>query len=169
MSTYANKGKGLESTILCTNEIYDKRGIAFIQRIATPVTVRWNNGKIDGAFHREKSTLDFRGTLAGGQAISFDCKESTELTGLPLSYIKPHQVEYMRKAAKFDEITFLVVYIKPLNKYFVTSYHVINLFWETWQQNRGKRGYNFIPIDNMTEVTQGRNTPLDYLAGLQGV
>lgn len=166
MSKYANKGKGLEDLVEYANKQYEVKGIALVQKISTPWTVIRQGTRITSAFPSGPSTLDFRGTVVGGLSISFDCKETQEEKGLPLANIQPHQIDYMRSALQMGESTFILVNIKPTNKYYKVLGGQVMHYWDTWQLNKGKRGFNFIPTDSMEEITKGKGVALDYLTGL---
>lgn len=165
----ANKGKFLEEVIERSNLVYQNRGQALVQKIPTPTKVKWSNGGIVGAYHSAKSTLDFRGTLKGGRAIAFDCKETQETKGLPLKGIAEHQIDYIRQAMSFEEMVFIICYIKPTNKYYLIPGQIVLDYWEYWQKNKGKRGCNCILIDDMIELTGSRGVPLDYLLVLEAM
>lgn len=165
----ANKGKFLEDVIERSNFIYQNRGQAMVQKIPTPTKVKWADGGIVGAYHSAKSTLDFRGTLKGGQAIAFDCKESQEEKGLPLKHIAEHQIDYIKQAIEFGEVVFLICYIKPVNKFYFIKGQVVVDYWDYWQKNKGKRGVNCILVEDMTELTGSRGLPLDYLLALEAM
>lgn len=164
MRKYANKGKGLEDLIEYANKQYESKGIALVQKISTPWTVIRKGKVIVSAFPSGQSTLDFRGTVKGGISISFDCKETIQEKGLPLENIQDHQIDYMRTAIQMGESTFLIVNIK--NKYYKVLGGLVLHYWDTWKLNKYKRGFNFIPIKSMEEITKGRGIALDYLVGL---
>lgn len=166
MSRYANKGKAFEELIEYANRQYEAKGIALVQKISTPWTVIRKGKQIVSAFPNGKSTLDFRGTVRGGMSISFDCKETTEEKGLPLANIQDHQIEYMRTALQIGEVAFLLVNIKSANKYYRIIGGMVLHYWDRWQLNKGKRGFNFIPTESMEEIKQGRGVVLDYLQSL---
>lgn len=165
----ANKGKAFEEEIIITNKQYQRKGIALIQKISTPWTVIRRGKQIVSAFPEGKSTLDFRGTVKGGTSISFDCKENKkEERGLPLSYIQPHQIEYMRQALEVGEISFILCYMAMEDKrYFISGDNVIH-YWNRWRKNKGKRGYNFIPKEIMKEIKSEKGILLHYLRPLEG-
>lgn len=164
---YANKGKAFEELIEFTNRQYERKGIALVQKISTPWTVIRKGRQIVSAFPNGKSTLDFRGTVRGGISISFDCKESADERGLPLAHIQEHQIEYMRTALGMGEVSFILANIKPLDKYFLTPGGTVVTYWDRWQLNKGKRGYNFIPTESMEGIKQGRGVVLDYLQAFE--
>jgi len=163
----ANKGVLFEQEVIYSNVVYHHRGIALIQKISTPWKVVRVGKKIVSAFPEEKSTLDFRGTVKGGIPISFDCKESEDERGLPLKYIKPHQIDYMRDAMTMGEVSFLLCLMKTLDKrYLIPGARVLD-YWDYWQNNKGKRNSNYIAIEDMIEVRSSGGIILDYLIGLE--
>lgn len=163
MARYANKGKAFEELVEYANKQYEAKGIALVQKISTPWTVVRRGKQIVSAFPNGKSTLDFRGTIAGGTSISFDCKETTEEKGLPLANIQEHQIEYIRTALEMGEISFILTNLKSLDRYFLIKGETVLRYWDRWQLNKGRRGFNFIPMESMQEVEQGRGVVLDYL------
>lgn len=165
----ANKGKAFEEEVKLTNMQYKRKGIALVQKISTPWQVIRKGKQIVSAFPEGKSTLDFRGTVKHGISISFDCKETTDKRGLPLKNIADHQIEYMRQALKVGEVTFILCYIKPLNKRYIALGEDVIHYWDRWQRNKGKRGFNLIPVDGMKEVKSKDGIILDYLEGLKEV
>jgi len=161
--TMANKGMGFEEEVRRSNITYRNKGIALIQKISTPWKVIRKGEQIVSAFPEDKSTLDFRGTVKPKIPISFDCKETIDKRGLPLKNLESHQVEYMRDALIVGEVTFVLCYITTLNKrYFIPGIKAIR-YWDRWKTNKGKRGYNIIPIDEMIEVRSRNGILLDYL------
>lgn len=162
-SNMANKGMNFEREIKAVNRYYERTGQALVQKISTPWKVVRARNRIVSAFPEEKSTLDFRGTVKGGISISFDCKESEDLKGLPLKYIEPHQIEYMRKAIGVEEITFILCHMKEIDKRFYISGFKVIEYWDKWIENKGKRGYNTIPVTEMLEIEFNDDMLVDYL------
>lgn len=166
---YANKGKTFEAEIELTNNAYESQGIALIQKISTPWKVIRKGARIISAFPEGKSTLDFRGTVKeGGISISFDCKESENERGLPLAHIQEHQIEYIRKALGMNEISFILCYVKKLDKRYLIKGSTVLEYWECWQKNKGKRGFNYIPVQDMVEIKSRDGILVDYLSVLEG-
>jgi len=161
----ANKGGWLEALVEFQNDIYYRpRGIADIRRVHVNwVPERGAGGKIVGAHPAKKSELDFKGTLMGGRAVSFDCKETANERGLPLGNIEEHQVDYMRGALAFGEITFILCQITPLRRRFVVPGRTVVGRWDAWQAHRGKKGYGAIPLAEMIPVEDTKRGPCDYL------
>ena len=138
----ANKGRALEDLVLWQLKLYEAQGISNIQKISTPWKVIRKGKSIVSAFPEGKSTLDFRGTVRGGIPVSFDCKESEEPMGLPLKYIQDHQIDYIRKALLLGEISFLLMWVKPLNRYYIVPGEEVIRLWDRWKANKGKRGFS---------------------------
>lgn len=159
----ANKGRQFEEEVIRANRFYQNKGQALIQKISTPWNVVRKGKQIISAFPQGKSTLDFRGTVRGGLSISFDCKESEDEKGLPLKHIQEHQIEYIRSALEIGETSFILCSMKKLNKVFFISGEIVIEYWDRWKANKGKRGYNYIPVLDMKEIQYGENANLDYL------
>lgn len=163
----ANKGKAFEEEVIMSNLVYKRRGIAFIQKISTPWVVIRKGKQIVSAYPEGKSTLDFRGTVFPGVSVSFDCKETNEIKGLPLANILDHQIDYIRHALQVGEASFILCYIKLLNKRYFIDGGVVLDFWDSWQDNKGKRGFNLIPVHEMIEIKSKNGIVLDYLNPLK--
>ena len=155
----ANRGRGLEELIVTQNEVYAARGVANIQKISTPWKVIRQGNRIVSAFPEGKSTLDFRGTVTGGIPVSFDAKESEDERGLPLNHIQPHQVDYIRTALPLGEVSFIVWLVKPTGTIYGADGADVGRLWDLWKKNKGKRGYNLSPVEEMRRVGG-----MDYLA-----
>jgi len=162
MRNMANLGKGFEEEIILTNEMYKARGIALIQKVSTPWGIKRDGDKIN-AYPSHKSTLDFRGTVKPMISISFDCKETVDLNGLPMSNIEEHQIEYMEDALKVEEITFLLCSMLKYSQKFLIPGNIVVEYWHRWKQNYRKRGYNYIPKDAMIPIVSRSGIILDYL------
>lgn len=165
----SNKGRGFEEEIIRANRFYKNKGQALIQKISTPWTVIRKGKQIVSAFPEGKSTLDFRGTVKGGLSISFDCKESQDERGLPLKHIEEHQIEYIKLALEMEEVSFILCSMKTMDKVFFIPGGMVLEYWTLWKANKGKRGYSFIPHQDMKEVEYGEGGNLDYLKIMLGV
>lgn len=163
----ANKGRKFEEEVIRANTYYKNKGQALIQKISTPWNIVRVGKRIVSAFPEGKSTLDFRGTVKGGLSISFDCKESEDERGLPLKHIEEHQIEYIRFALEMNETSFILCSMKKLKKIFYIPGDKVIEYWDRWGDNKGRRGYNYIPCLDMKEVFYGENANLDYLKILE--
>lgn len=178
----ANKGMVFESVVISANRIYERRGLALVQKISTPWKVTRKGKKIVSAHPEGKSTLDFRGTVKRthierhegwrpqapvGISISFDCKETTDETGLPLKNFEPHQIDYMETALAIGEVTFILCSsIANRKRYFIPGQMVVDVY-RLWEENKRKRGFNLIPYENMLPLKEKIGITIDYLQYLR--
>ena len=163
MISYANRGMALEGLINFVNEIYLRKRIALVQKISTPWKIVRKGKQIISAFPEHESTLDYRGTVRGGISISFDAKETLNDQGLPLANFEPHQIRYMENAIEMGEKTFCVTNLKTLGKLFYIDGTVVVSKYRAWQANKGKRGFNVIPIADMVEIKPDVGNPCPYI------
>ena len=56
-------------------------------------------------------------------------------------------------------MSFIVCLIKPTGTIYVADGADVVRLWDLWQNNKGKRGYNLIPVEEMRRVSG-----IDYLA-----
>ncbi|KMT21576.1 Holliday junction resolvase RecU [Clostridium cylindrosporum] len=161
-----HRGDIFEEIINHSNKVYKNKGIAIVQKIATPMKPKRAGSKIIGAYYEEKSTLDYIGTC-NGQAIAFDAKETSNKNNLPLKNIKEHQIDFMSEWEKHGGIAFLLVNFKAHGKVFKIEFQQIQPYWKLYKSNPGIKGMCSIPyeyfINNCKEVTSGRGAVLDYL------
>lgn len=165
---YGNRGMDLESLINETNEYYLNNDIALIFKKPTPIgiaKVSYNDfgKKIEKAYFKEQSTLDYNG-LYKGKYIEFDAKETKNKTSFPISNVHPHQIKHIRNIIKHQGISFLI--IKMNNSYYLL---LGELFIEFIDNNDRKS----IPFDyikkNAYEIKEKYNPSLDYLAILNSI
>ena len=161
-----HRGDIFEEIINMVNKHYKHKGIALVQKIATPMKPKRRGTDIVGAYYEEKSTLDYIGIIKG-VPITFDAKETSDVKKFPLSNIKDHQVEYMKDFARFGGKTFILVSFKKYNRFFRISIEELLPYWEKRIQNPGKRGYGSITLEEMEnkfyEVKSGDGLIIDYL------
>jgi recombination protein U len=165
MTQHANRGKYLEEWIEQTNQVYNNKGLAVINKIPTPWKIQrkfspfTKQYSISGAFPEKKSTVDFGGTAAK-QSIWFDVKATTLKTSFPLSNIYGHQKEYLESVAKQGGKAFLLIHFRELNKTWL-------LWIDQLQKFMAESGRKSIPVNwfeaNCEEVKQGQGVMLDYL------
>jgi len=56
--------------------------------------------------------------------------------------------------------------MKLVNKRFLIPGRIVLDYWDTWQANKGRRGFNTILVADMREVKSRNGIVLDYLAGI---
>ena len=109
-----NRGHWLEAAVSKSNQIYMQRGLACLQKIATP------SGMSGGQFYRAPSTVDFLGSWRG-RAVAFDCK-SSKVPRLDNKNVKVHQRRFLANMSDTGAIAgLLVAFEKTGDIYFVTS------------------------------------------------
>ena len=124
------RGSSFEELINYTNEIYEKNGLALVQKIATPIKpIRLDktNHTISLGYFERKSTVDYIG-VTHGIPICFDAKE-TKLKNLPIKNIHEHQIEFMNKFEQQKGIAFLLVNFLFNNTYFFLPFKILKEFW----------------------------------------
>lgn len=165
-STYANRGKGLETLIEVTNTIYSNKKIAVVQKVPTPVKVTKTEagGKVRG-FWEEKSTVDFIGTFRG-IPIAFDAKE-TKGKSFKLENAHGHQIDFMRRWTESGGISFLLICFTDYSTVYRLPYDLL----AAYMKNPLKTNLKSIPMSFLEEHCYKFGTktiPLDYLKDLEG-
>ena len=131
------RGSVFEEMINLTNEQYEKRGIALIQKIPTPIKpVEFDSEKrtIKLAYFEQKSTVDYIGVMHG-IPICFDAKE-TARKSLPFGNIHPHQVQFMKKFSQQGGIAFLLVHFTDENAYYLLPVETLCDYYESENKNK---------------------------------
>lgn len=161
-----NAGKDFEEWIEYSNRQYEARGMAVINKIATPwnVTRKFSPYKktyeIVSAFPMSKSTVDFGGT-ASEKSVWFEAKRSKHKTSFPLRNIHTHQMDYLEKVDKQGGKAFFLVYSEEFKKVWLLWISQLLDFIKT-------SGRKSIPFDwfekNCTEIKAKNGVVLDYLS-----
>ena len=110
------RGSALEDMINRTNERYQEKGLALIQKIPTPITpvrIDKEHRHITLAYFDQRSTVDYIGAIQG-LPVCFDAKECVADT-FPLQNIHAHQVQFMENFEKQGGIAFLIIYYTARN------------------------------------------------------
>lgn len=164
-STQANRGMALENIVSHVNAMYEKKNLAFIQKIPTPIKVmKQDKGIIKHGWFEKKSTVDFMG-IAQGYFLAFDCK-STRNKSLPLKNIEQHQLDVLKKVDQQGGYAFLLVEFVFAGEVYVIHYEQI-MPWveEAKQGGRKSIPYDFF-VNNCSLVKEDYEIPLDYLTAL---
>lgn len=158
----ANLGKAFEDLIIKTNEQYKRKNRAAIDKVPTEVTVIRRGKQLVGAFHKEKSTVDFKG-LANGRGIAFDAKSTRETTRFPLSNIAEHQIDDLKRWQDQGGISFVLVEFAKKQEVYYLPFKEL----EKWVKRANEGGRKSIPYDwfyvNCEQVKSRNGIPLDYL------
>lgn len=165
-----HKGDAFENMINLANKAYKIKGIAEINKIATPMKPIRNGRYIVGAFYDEKSILDYVGVYKG-IPIAFDAKETSEDDRFSLKNIKPHQVDFMERWVNNGGQAFLLIHFKKLNRVYRLDWTTLSWYWKQYIENKGKRGFGSIPLNefecNCKLIKSRDGIVLDYLEGLE--
>jgi len=159
---YANRGKSLENLIEHANEQYKAKGVALIQKVATPWTVIRRGKAIVSAFPSEKSTVDFIGVISGGSPAAFDAKQCKLATSFPLSNIEQHQLDFLSMWEFNGGTSFLLIEMTELKKIFRVDFHQMMIYW-IQAVNGGRKSIPVKDFSNFKEVGQAGGIVLDYL------
>lgn len=161
---YGKRGMDFENVLEYTNNLYQTKGKALINKRATPMTIIRNAGpsKYVCVFS-EKSTVDYDGTYKG-RSIVFEAKSVKAKKNFPLSNITNSQVEYLEAAESAGAISFLIVEMTITREVF----YIPNKMLQHYIRQAVQGGRKSIPIDEMQVygygVKSANGVPLDYLS-----
>ncbi|MBL0387888.1 Holliday junction resolvase RecU [Tumebacillus sp. ITR2] len=159
----ANLGKSFEDRVIQANQQYAARGVAVIQKVATPFQIiRKGKGMI--AVPTEKSTVDFVG-LAVGRGVALDAKTTKVQTNFPLSNVEQHQIDFLVRWKKQGGAAFLLIEFSTLRD---EIYRLdVDQLVRWWIESAMPKGRKSIPIDffrNECPLVRAKNgVVLDYL------
>ena len=129
-ASYKNRGMFLENIINDSNTYYNSIDRSLIFKKPTPIKVlnvtypSNTSHLIDKAVYSNISTLDYNG-IYREKYIEFDAKECHSKTSFPLSNIKEHQLEHIKKVIKQKGIVFLIIYMNN-NFYLLKGQDIID-------------------------------------------
>ncbi|MCO1599846.1 Holliday junction resolvase RecU [Desulfosporosinus nitroreducens] len=161
MANHANLGKSLETLIEHANKQYRAKGLALVQKVATPWQVIRKGKQIVSAFPEEKSTVDFIG-VAGDKAIAFDAKQCHDKTRFPLSNIEPHQMDFLGSWQEQGGTAFFIIEMTVLKKIYRLELADVHMYWLK-SLNDGRKSIPVKDFERFLEVKQSGGIVLDYL------
>ena len=163
-NTRGLRGSAFEEMVDLTNQLYNQKELAIIQKVPTPITpvaVDNKSRTITSAYFEKKSTIDFIG-VAQGLPICFDAKE-TRQQNLPLKNIHIHQIEFMEAFRKQKGISFLLVHFQTKNEVFLLPSEDL----ARHHTNAKAGGRKSIPYDEFKYVVPNKNGfPVHYLVAI---
>ena len=121
-TSYSNRGMFLENILNDSNTYYNSIDACLIYKKPTPIkvlNVSYPSNRshlIDKAVYSSISTLDYNG-IYRGKYIEFDAKECHSKTSFPISNVKDHQIEHIKKVIKQQGIVFLIIFMN--NEFFL--------------------------------------------------
>lgn len=160
------RGSTLEDLINHTNEFYEERGLALIQKIPTPITpvkIDKEHRHITLAYFDKISTVDFIGAVQG-IPVCFDAKECAVDT-FPLQNVHEHQVQFMEKFEKQEGIAFLLIYYTGHDQIYYMRFEELKKFWNRAQEG-GRKSFRIEELDAefFMKIQRGSIIPfLDYM------
>lgn len=161
------RGSTLEEFINRTNEWYQERGLALIQKIPTPITpmkIDKEKRHITLAYFEQKSTVDYIGVVQG-YPVCFDAKECNTDT-FPLQNIHPHQVEFMRRFEHQEGIAFLILYYTQRDYFYYMTFRTLEQFWKRMEDG-GRKSFRFDELPEGFQIHSKNGIFVHYLELLQ--
>ncbi len=162
-SSYGNRGMFLENIINDSNTYYNSIDKCLIFKKPTPIkvlNVTYPTDKshlIDKAVYSSISTLDYNG-IYREKYIEFDAKECHNKTSFPLSNIKDHQLEHIKKVILQKGIVFIIIFIN--NEFYLLKGDTIIDFIKN--NDRKSIEYEYIK-NNGYKINESYTPRLKYL------
>ena len=134
-----NRGMAFEMLINLANEMYQRGGVALINKRPTPVKVIKSKGsQVINGFYEAKSTVDYDG-MCKGRAIAFEAKASENATRFDLKNIAQHQLDYLEKAEEMGAICFFLIEFSKDKSVFAVPLSIIQSYVRMSHQPKGKK------------------------------
>lgn len=153
----------LESLINEANDFYYASNIALINKISTPLKIK--KVKDNNVYSQlyKKSTVDYCG-IYKGKFICFEAKSCESKTSFPLSNIKEHQIEYMKKIDSFGGVSFVILEMNYYSEYYIISIkHIVDIL-------KIKNSINYEQIKMLGRKIKLRLNPiLEYICYLDNL
>ncbi len=160
------RGSTFEDMINRTNERYQEKGLALIQKIPTPITpvrIDKEHRHITLAYFEQRSTVDYIGAVQG-IPVCFDAKECVAET-FPLQNIHKHQVAFMGDFEKQGGIAFLLIYYSAKNILYYMRYEEMLAFWKR-AESGGRKSFRFDELDASFFLELKGGCMVPYLDGM---
>ena len=109
----ANRGMEFEHELMVMHALYDKRGLARVEKNFCPT-----QPLKDARFARiiGKAIVDFTGVTAGGRFVAFDAKDCVE-SRIELNRLAEHQAEYLMDVFALGGSAFVLVRFRRRDVY----------------------------------------------------
>ncbi|MEB9862167.1 Holliday junction resolvase RecU [Bacillus cereus] len=159
-----NRGMAFEMLINLANQMYQRGGVALINKRPTPVKVIKSRGsQVINGFYEAKSTVDYDGVYKG-RAVAFEAKSTEKDKRFDLKNIAQHQLDYLEKAEKMGAICFFLIEFSKDNSVFAVPLSVIQSYVRMSHQPKGKKSIPRADFDIYGYlVEQTERAPIDYL------
>jgi recombination protein U len=162
-NTRGLRGSKLEQLIDFTNNFYNSKNIALVNKIPTPITPVAIDSKsrlITKAFFEKKGTVDYVG-IAQGIPICFDAKE-TDKKFLPLTNIHKHQIDFMGRFQNHGGIAFFIVYFHMYNQAILAPLNDIKPYFSEGDMDKKTKIF-YESLDKRLIIRESVGVPLNYL------
>lgn len=161
------RGSTLEDLINRTNERYQEKGLALIQKIPTPITpinIDKESRHITLAYFGQKSTVDYMGVVQG-IPVCFDAKECASDT-FALQNIHAHQVEFMGRFEQQGGIAFFLIFYTGKDVFYYLPYEMLRFFWDRAKEG-GRKSFRFEELNPAYILPKKNGILIPYLDMLQ--
>lgn len=161
------RGSTLEDLINRTNERYQEKGLALIQKIPTPITpinIDKESRHITLAYFGQKSTVDYMGVVQG-IPVCFDAKECASDT-FALQNIHAHQVEFMGRFEQQGGIAFFLIFYTGKDVFYYLPYEMLRFFWDRAKEG-GRKSFRFDELNPAYILPKKNGILIPYLDMLQ--
>lgn len=162
-NTRGLRGSTLEELINRTNEQYQEKNLALIQKIPTPITpVRMDkeHRQITLAYFEQRSTVDYIGAVQG-LPVCFDAKECAGVT-FPIQNIHEHQVVFMEQFERQGGISFLLIYYTGESMAYYMRFEELKKFWNRSMEG-GRKSFRLEELDPRFFMNLKQNYYIPYL------
>lgn len=157
------RGSAFEDMINRTNEMYEEKGLALIQKIPTPITpieLDPSSRHITLAYFDKKSTVDYIGAVQG-IPVCFDAKESAVDT-FNLQNIHDHQVNFMLNFKKQRGISFFLIYFTQRDLIYYMPIEEMMIFVER-ARSGGRKSFRFDELKEEHFISCKKSVLVPYL------
>lgn len=161
------RGSTLEELINQSNDKYNEKNLALIQKIPTPITpikMDKEHNHITLAYFDKKSTVDYIGAVQG-IPVCFDAKECTSDT-FPLQNIHEHQMDFMDRFEKQGGISFFIIYFTKRDEKFYVPYRHALKFWNRMMEG-GRKSFRYEELDSSYKIRAHSGVMVHYLEQMQ--
>ena len=167
-TTRGLRGSTFESMINMSNEVYESKNLAIIQKIPTPITpITIDKGKnaITLGYFDKKSTVDYIGVVQG-VPVAFDAKE-TNRKNLPLQNIHTHQMEFMEKFERQQGAAFFLVSFTVYDEIYLLPFTPLKKYWDE-ALGGGRKSIPYKDFEGIAvKVGSGKGVVVHYLEALR--
>lgn len=160
------RGSLFEEMINATNQSYNLKKLALVQKIPTPIKpVKLDNKTrtIKLAYFEEKSTVDYIGVVQG-IPICFDAKD-TSGDNLPLQNIHKHQVSFMEDFIVQKGIAFFLVRFSKYDEVYIIPFEELKDWWEK-SKIGGRKSIPYKEFDKTLKLRSKNGYLVHYLEGI---